>query len=308
MDTSNDLNQLMIARRLMLDAQQFEVNRKGKRTVKKTLKQKMDQDQALISGNTPAATIGAQKTQMKTDDTQIKLSELIAQLKELSKQQVDIKTSQVQVSVQQVVEREASFRYTVLEKVEGLVRNSQTMAETDRYSFEFSDGVTFKITDKWNNRSTTIWGDPHVDVDDVEGTYNGDFKDLKTSDSHTTFMLLDGTRVSFTARDEGVIERVDIFNGSQHLGGVGQASASWNQESGLFAAEVDANVGMAASLPKGDTVYAGGDGNDWFASSGELLWGKTTAAAVNSRPYSVMQFEYRETITEQISMQVNKQV
>lgn len=89
--------------------------------------------------------------------------------------------------------------------------HDQNYAKSNSYLFKFTDGSTFTILDKWSNKSTTIWGDPHVDVSDVEGASDGDFKDLKTSDEFTTFMLGDGTRVTFKAKDAGIIERVDIF-------------------------------------------------------------------------------------------------
>ncbi|PKO13789.1 MAG: hypothetical protein CVU39_17335 [Chloroflexi bacterium HGW-Chloroflexi-10] len=308
MQISNNLDQLVIGRRLILHAQRSEDQRKGKRIEEKSAKDEMDEDRALISGNVPVEGVTTQSPQQKTENVDIKLSDLFARLKEFENQQPGNAAQQVQVNFEQVIEREASFRYTVLEKVDGLVRRSQTLAETDRYSFEFSDGTTFKITDKWSNRSTTIWGDPHVDVDDEEGNLDGDFQDLKGSDSHTTLMLLDGTQVSFTAKDNGIIEAVDIYKGSQHLNGIGEASTKWNMQNGLFASQVENGAGNSSAVPKGDTVYAGGDGNDWFTSSGQLLWGKTTSPIVNTRPYATMQLEYRERITQQISVQVNKQV
>jgi hypothetical protein len=305
MDVSGNMDQLMVVRRLMEYARRAEDKRKGKQVEEKTAKDEMEEDQVLLSGSASSAKVEGQYAAPNTDDVQIKLSELIARLKELNSQSGGSASQEIQVSYQQTVEQELSIRYSELERVDGLVRRSQTLAETDRYKFEFSDGITFKITDKWSNRSTTIWGDPHVDVDDVEGTFNGEFSDLKDSDTHTTLMLLDGTRVSFTARDNGVIEAVDIYKGSQHLGGIGAASAAWSMEDGLFAKQVDSGSG-SSSTPMGDTVYAGGDGNDWFTAGGSLLWGKTTGPVVKTRPSAVMQLEYREKISTQFSVQVNR--
>jgi hypothetical protein len=144
-------------------------------------------------------------------------------------------------------------------------------------------------------------------VDDLAGNQDGDFQDLKKSNTQTTMMLQDGTRVTFTALDNGVIEAVDIFKGNQHLGGIGEASKNWKLETGLFATRVDQDGGKSSSLATGDTVYAGGDGNDWFTADGRLLWGKTTGPVITSRPFAVMQFEYRESISSQLSVQVNKQ-
>ena len=306
METSNNLSELIIARHLILHAQRAEDRRKGKKVVETSLKDEMDADSVVTGGNAPVGNTGAPITQQKTQDVQIKLNDF-AGIQESNSQQADNLPVQVQVNIQQTVESKASLSYTVLEKVDGLVRLSQTQAETDRYRFDFSDGATFKITDKWSNRSTTIWGDPHVDVNDVEGTQNGDFKDLKTSNSQTTLMLQDGTRVTFTARDDSMIEAVDIFKGNQHLDGIGQASAKWNDEKGLFGPQVNQDAAKASSVPMGDTVYAGGDGNDWFTADGKLLWGKTTGPTVTNRPYAVMQLDYQEKTTQEVNVQVNKQ-
>lgn len=305
MDTSNNLDQLMIAHHLMLLDQQATDRRNGKKVIEKSLKDVMEADSVFLSGNTPTESIKTQPVQPTIEDTKINLSDLSARLKEINSQLGD--SQQIQIDFKQTVEIKASFSYTELEKVDGLVRNSKNEAETDRYRFEFLDGATFKITDKWSNRSTTIWGDPHVDVDDVEGDRDGDFQDLKSSNSQTTFMLQDTTRVTITAQDNGLIEKVDIFNGNQHLEGIGQASPQWNQENGLFASQVDGNNDKASALSTGDTVYAGGDGNDWFTSTGHLVWGKTTGPTVNTRPYAVMQMEYHETINQEAQIQVNKQ-
>ena len=307
MDVSNNLDNLMIARDLINYAQQAQDRRDGKKVDEKTIKEKMEADKVLLSGHVPAAQNDPEVAQQQPEETQIKLSDLIAQLKGLEKQQSEQASVQVQMSFQQTIEREASYSYSVLEKVDGLVRVSKTVAETDRYRFDFTDGSTFKITDKWSNRSTTIWGDPHVDVDDVAGNYDGDFKDMKGSNTETTMMLQDGTRVTFTARDEGLIDEVDIYKGTQHLNGIGQDSRLWSEAKGLFSTAVDSKTASSSSVPMGDVVYAGGDGNDWFTSAGQLLWGKTTGPAVTSRPYAVMQFEYHEKITQSLSIEVTKQ-
>jgi hypothetical protein len=307
MEINDGLSDLMIARRLIQHAQRTEDKRNGKKVSEKTIREEMEEDQLLLSGGVPADDTYAPASDQPVDDTQIRLAELFSRGKAASENAQESSTQMVQVEYKQVIERSASVRYQALERVDGLVRRSQTLAETDRYRFDFIDASTFKITDKWANRSTTIWGDPHVDVDDVEGNYNGDFQDLKASDMHTTFMLQDGTQVTFTAKDNGIIEAVDIFKGNQHLRGIGAASSQWNEKNAQFATAVQ--EGNSSSItPKGDIVYAGGDGNDWFASSGKLLWGKTTGPAVNSRPLATLQLEYRENISQQLNMTVvNKQ-
>jgi hypothetical protein len=306
MEINDGLNDLMAARRLIQYAQRAEDKRNGKKVDEKTVKAEMEEDQLLLSGSAPAGDAYGQGSAQPVDDTRIRLAELFARGKASGENAQESSTTTVQVEYRQVIERSASLRYQALEQVDGLVRRSQSLAETDRYRFDFIDGSTFKITDKWANRSTTVWGDPHVDVDDVDGSSDGDFQDLKTSDMHTTFMLQDGTQVTFTARDNGLIEAVDIFKGNQHLKGVGAASPQWNEKTTLFASPV-AEGTSSSSVPQGDIVYAGGDGNDWF-SGGKLLWGKTTGPAVNSRPLATLQLEYHESISQQLSMTVvNKQ-
>jgi hypothetical protein len=302
------LSDLTVARRLIRYAQRMEDKRNGKEVEEKTAKEEMEEDQLLLSGGKVESEAYGQVSGQPADDTWIRLADLFSRGTGEVQDEKKSKAQVVQVDFKQVIERSATVRYQALERVEGLVRRSQTLAETDRYRFDFVDGATFKITDKWANRSTTIWGDPHVDVDDVEGSSNGDFQDLKASDMRTTFMLQDGTRVTFTARDNGIIEAVDIFKGNQHLKGIGAASAEWNEKTGLFSIPVD-DASAASNTPMGDTVYAGGDGNDWFTGGGKLLWGKTTGPTAINRPLATLQMEYRERVSQQLDVTVlNRQV
>ena len=105
-------------------------------------------------------------------------------------------------------------------------------------------------------------------------------------------MLQDGTRVTFTARDNGIIEKVDIFKGQQHLGGTGAGLKDFNAETGMFAKTVDSAT-SSSSVAMGDTVYAGGDGADWYDASGKLVWGKTTGPGATTRPDAILQMSYR---------------
>jgi hypothetical protein len=282
------------------------VRRKNPHAATKSLKEIFAEDEALIGQEQAASPAGyAPKTTNGTDSIDIRLQDMINKLKELAAiqdnraqgSQPNTTVEEISVSRTQVsVELKATMR--PLERVEGLVRRSRELAETDRYAFEFSDPTHFKITDKWSARSTTIWGDPHVDTNDQEGDYNGEFSDLKESNSHTTLQLMDGTRVTFTARDNGVIEEVDIFKGSQHLSGKGAGAAGLTAENSLFAGAVDT---ASKSIPLGDVVRAGGDGNDWFDSSGKMVWGKTTGSSVISRPSYVLEMEYNRTIIQESS-------
>ena len=207
------------------------------------------------------------------------------------------------VSEEQSIQIEFELRYRSNTPLDGLLIHDRNYAESDRYLFKFADGATFTILDKWTSKSTTVWGDPHVDVDDVQGNSNGDFKDLKASDEFTTFMLSDGTRVTFKARDAGIIEQVDIFKGSQHVRGIGQAAEGYSPESGLFLQTVLQDGKTAAiSTPSGDTVLSGGDGNDWYDSRGNLVWGKTTGPVVTQRPNATLEFMYRQTVSQSVSV------
>ena len=104
---------------------------------------------------------------------------------------------------------------------------SKSMAETDRYRFSFSNnGADLTITDKWSMKNTQIWGDPHIDTNDEEGDFNGEFKDLTNSNAHTTFLLRDGTRVTFKALDTGLIEEVDIIKENAHVKGYDQVQVT----------------------------------------------------------------------------------
>lgn len=305
MQVSDYINDAQIAHRLMEMARRAEAKRSGKK-LDEASEQDEDKDSVELSGSSPSSSVAGSSQSANTEDTQINLSELISKLKELYKNPRQTSV-EVQASFTQKIEIEASLTYMELKRVDGLVRNSEKSAETDRYLFEFQDGITFKITDKWTNRSTTIWGDPHVDVNDEQGNMNGDFKDMDGSNSQTTLMLQDDTRVTFTAKDDGVIEQVDIFKGYQHLLGIGQGSTGWTEDKKMFASGVDTHGAQAMILDKGDTVYAGGDGNDWFTKDGQLLWGKTTGPSVTVRPSALMQMSYKETVTQEATVQVNVQ-
>ncbi len=288
-----------MAYRLMLHSRLIEARNKGDKDAEKAAKAELDKDSAEISTGAKAAQASCSSSSCESslDNVDIRFSDLVRQLHNVGDQSETTQTAQV-FTFQETIETKASVTYYNLEKIDGLVVKNKNLAETDRYRFEFSDGSTFKIVDKWSNRSTTIWGDPHVDTSDEEGSNNGDFKDLKGSDQYTTFMLQDGTRVTFTAKDSGVIENVDIFKDGQHLSGVGSASKSWSEANGLFAKVVDDS---APSVSMGDVVYAGGDGNDWFNAARQLVWGKTTGPAVFSRPNKFIEIKYEQWVSQQFS-------
>jgi len=299
-----------IAYRVMLHMKAIQAKHRGNNKAEKAAKDELDKDSADISSAGKSAQAASLNTTAIGDDlnVSVRLSDLMKIFSEcrcggsIENGGQTVQQTQV-VTFQQTIETEASLTYYSLEPVNGLVVRNRNLAETDRYLFEFQNGSTLKITDKWSNRSTTIWGDPHVDVSDVEGSNDGDFSDLKSSDKYTTFMLADGTRLTFTAKDNGVIEEVNIFKGSQHLVGIGSASESWSEDTALFADKVKNDGTLATSMvPVGDVVYAGGDGNDWFDAAKNLIWGKTTGPEVTTRPSSFFELQYRQRITQSLSV------
>jgi len=304
----NQLNDLVIARRLMIQSQEMLARSKGKDVKLTSAKEAMEEDQLLLSGEVPAGqTLADAKSGPPAQETQINLAELGQKLADIQNhpetglaQQPQADRNQFLMAYQRT-ETELTIRYKSLEQIDGLVLKNDKLAVTDRYQFDFTDGATFKITDKWTGKSTTIWGDPHVDTSDQEGDRNGEFSDLKTSDTHTTLMLEDSTRVTFTARDNGIIEQVDIFKGQQHLTGIGAESKLWGEGNQLFSTKVDTQAdSFRSSIPLGDTLFAGGDGADWYDSSGRLIWGKTTGAGASTRPSDVIEIEYKQATTSQV--------
>ncbi len=300
--SSTDTSNLMVARRLMEIAEKEEARRKGKIVEEKSALDYLEEDQAVIS----ASAIDAQQQPPQIENINVNLSDL--KMTGNTEKQNPVRGNAVEAAFEFVentsVEVRLELRYQSNTPIDGLIVHDQNYAESDRYLFKFADGSTFTILDKWSNKSTTVWGDPHVDLNDMEGSNDGDFKDLKTSDDFTTFMLSDGSRVTFKAKDAGIIEQVDIFKGTQHVKGMGQAAKGYTAESGLFFKNV-LNDGNAAAdaTPTGDVVRAGGDGNDWFDSSNKLVWGKTTAPAVTHRPSATLEFYYRQTVSQTISIQ-----
>ena len=318
---SNSVEDLMVAYHLIRRTEALTAERSGHGSKaglakSKSAKDWLEEDEALLSGQMPEAQKSQAVAQHRAEpaDQRIYLSDLIRRLQEAQKQAAPPApdaASQSETTLEYTsVQTDISLEYRTLTPVEGLVRRNQNLAETDRYQFDFTGGDNFKITDKWSNKSTTIWGDPHVDVSDVEGSRDGEFSDLKSSDTHTTLQLQDGTRVTFTARDNGIIEAVDIFKGNQHLQGLGSGSKDWQAETGLFATPVQNDGQSAASaLAQGDVVRAGGDGTDWFDTAGHLVWGKITGPDVTARPSYVMQMSVSQTLT-QVSFQqttINRQ-
>ncbi len=294
---SSDISNLVAARRLMEMEKDAKARRSGKVVEEKSALDYMQEDQAMISDSAMDAQKQEAGSAPPIENVNINLADLRANVKQAAVQQVVVQESQS-------IEIEMELRYRSNAPIEGLVVHDQNYAESDRYLFKFADGSTFTILDKWTSKSTTIWGDPHVDVNDVEGSNDGDFKDLKSSDDVTTFMLADDTRVTFKAKDAGIIEQVDIFKGSQHVKGKGQAATDFTPETGLFSAKVlQDGASVASAIPQGDVVRAGGDGNDWFDGLGKLVWGKTTGPVVTQRPPATLEFLYRQTVSRSISIQ-----
>ena len=178
--------------------------------------------------------------------------------------------------------------------IDGLKQLDARTVDTGRYLVGFRDMTTLTIYDKQTRLSTTVWGDPHVDLSDEEGNRNGEFSDLVKSDILTTFHLLDGTDVIVNAPDTGAIESVDVYKGDAHARGYGMGlihaaesalSADNRNPGGLYMAggrymaggffsgvDMDTSA-LEPDRALSDVVNAGGDGNDWYDSSGNLVWG-----------------------------------
>ena len=307
---STDMSNLIVARRLLEIAKDEEMRRSGKDVKRKSALDYMQEDQALISDSALDIQRQEASSPPPIENININLSDIHGIAKgngNTAKQNVEQENGAeggFAIVSNQSVEIKMEFRYRSNEPMDGLVVHDQNYAESDRYLYKFADGATFTILDKRTNKSTTIRGDPHIDVNDMEGNNNGDFKDLKASDDVTTFMLGDGTRVTFKARDAGIIEQVDIFKGSQHITGIGEAAKDFSPETGLFNKQVLNNgLSGANTTPMGDTVHAGGDGNDWFDANNNLIWGKTTGPVVTNRPSATLEFYYKQTVSQSISIQ-----
>jgi hypothetical protein len=302
-DGSQFLADAQIANELMKRTKKL-MKKRGKRSFAEIAAEKAEEAaEAKLKAANQASTV--QEAPGKGGNNErIKLADLFSRIDQLNQQsnsdkQADAKTAQVSELTVEHRSTEVEISVNINKPVIGLERVNKNIAQTDRYLFEFRDAATFTIKDKWSGKSTTIWGDPHVDVDDVDGNNNGDFKDLQSSERYTTFMLQDGTRVTFTALDSGIIEKVDIFKDSQHLQGTGGASEDWEKKQ-LFSDEVKNGDGYESSLQRGDVVKAGGDGNDWFNAADQLVWGKTTGPTIYSRPTMALEIKVKQTI-EQLS-------
>ncbi|HNO30453.1 MAG TPA: DUF1521 domain-containing protein [Anaerolineales bacterium] len=301
--SATDLSNLVAARRLLQMAEHEDARRSGRDVEEKSALDYMEEDQALISDAAHETRSQALPSLPQIENLNINLSELHqAHNGEAGPGPKNEAQATHVVENIQSVEIQFELRYHSNTPINGLVVHDQNYAESDRYLFKFADGATFTILDKWANKSTTIWGDPHVDVDDVDGNNNGDFKDLKASSEITTFMLSDGTRLTFKAQDAGIIEHVDIFKGSQHIKGKGAAAKDFTAEAGLFSPTVLTDgMSTASATPLGDVVRAGGDGNDWFDVNNKMVWGKTTGPIMTQRPAATLEFYYKQTVRQAIS-------
>lgn len=311
------IENLKIARQLMRLSGQLELYRNGKKVEVKNVLESLEADEQILSGESRALFASSGITDpgapvLTGANERLQLSDLIQQLQTLSRPSGGQPPAEAAGQVLVVEQQTLTFEWKLVSSpavpVEGLVRHNQNQAETDRYQFLFTAGDSFTLRDKWTNRSTTIWGDPHVDLSDLEGDRNGEFSDLKSSNTQTTLRLLDGTRVTFTAQDNGLIEAVDIFKGNQHLHGEGAASTAWsNPEQQLFARPVaSAAPETSSAVPVGDVVYASGDGNDWVDAAGKLVWGRSTGSAATTRPNSYQQFSYQAQVTQQQLIEISR--
>ena len=263
------------------------------------------------AGSASSAEISTPARSVQVEQQSIELSAMIRQLKELSQNASKPPESlpapaesRTVISTSRQVSVTMEITFNKPGSIPGLVLRNQGTAESDRYHFSFNpNGQEITITDKWSLHSTRVWGDPHVDLDDIEGDRNGEFSDLKASNEQTSFFLQDGTRLTITAADDGLIRKVDIFKGSSHITGTGSGSDQWSEENQLFAPKVLQDGAAASSaLPVGDTVYAGGDGSDWFDRAGKLVWGHTGVPAATRPPAASLEIRYTQTETRSLAV------
>ena len=305
MDGSAGFDNLMIARRLLVYQERFEKKRTDPSFESPSLKEDYEEEQGFIEkSNGSGDKIEISKPDATDQQEIINLGELTKKLDDIRKDSGEgQKPSQATtITFVQKEEIELSVEYMSLVPVDGLAVRSKSMAESDRYRFSFSNnGTDLTITDKGSMKSTRIWGDPHIDTNDEEGDFNGEFKDLTNSNTHTTFLLRDGTRVTFKAIDTGLIEEVDIIKENVHIKGFGAASAE--NEKGFGTNLLDDGVSVNSVIPLGDIVRENGDGNDWYDTTGHLVWGKTTGPIINSRPNFVVNYSFTQKLEQNVAVQ-----
>ncbi|MBI9042856.1 MAG: DUF1521 domain-containing protein [Anaerolineaceae bacterium] len=304
MDTS--ITNLQTARKLMTYAENYAKRKENPAAETVSAREMLEQDKVVLQHTSTVSQDNEIKGNFKIQQVDMKLSEfhqvsIHQESRQIQFQGRNINQKETEIETTETISTEIELKISSWEDVEGLVLRDDKNAETDRYQFEFRSGTELIILDKWTLRSTRIWGDPHIDLNDLKGSNNGDFKDLKGSDYLTTFMLQDGTRVTITALDSGIIEEVDIFKGKQHLHGTGSGSSFWQSGSNFFDKEVTNNgYSETPHLNKGDVIYAGGDGNDWFNSSGFLIWGMKTGPGAISKP----KFDFSMSIQHKVESNI----
>jgi hypothetical protein len=195
---------------------------------------------------------------------------------------------------------EIEMTFSSAQRVDGLLVHNNNQAESDRYLFNFTNGTEFIIIDKWTKCATRIWGDPFINLDDIEGDQNDKFSEEKINISHNTFMLMDGTHVTFIARDNGIIQTIEIVSGSHHIHGSGQAAENWSTSPMFNTNVLSDGITSEIDIPLGDTVFAGGNGNDWYSASGKLLWSCTTSPFINKPPSPKLELMMKQVMTESL--------
>lgn len=159
----------------------------------------------------------------------------------------------------------------------GLNLLAPNIVDTGQYLIGFKNEMSVEIYEKFSRLSTVVWGDPHVDLSDVEGPANGEFSDLKKSDFLTVFSLQDGTKILFTAPDVGLIQSVDILKNGQRMHAVGVGGNAGSAAVAVFSRLKNMDD-IQPLLQQADWVMAGGDGNDWYGPDGKLVWGDALQA------------------------------
>ncbi|MCE1255574.1 MAG: hypothetical protein LWX83_18745 [Anaerolineae bacterium] len=258
--------------------------RENKSAEKETFKNDLDL-LLKITDQTTSSSPGAHVFQIEQES--INLSSLLQQLKQIetqhqqrygtysratAKEDAQVQNSTVLLSQHETVEKELII--TPPHTIEGLLIRPFNHVETDRYLFELSYPLSeLTIIDKWARRSTRVWTDP-----------SSGYSQTEDENLYATFMLMDGSRLTISARAGGnQIVEVDLIKSIQHI------HCGHGQPMKLDTTPYRLNIHLTTdgfeadgNIPRGFVLFAGGDGNDWFTVTGKLIWGHNTNASTYS--------------------------
>ena len=172
------------------------------------------------------------------------------------------------------------------------------LIESDRYFF-FLDfgGSNFTILDKWTTHSTQILIKP------LDDEFSAPFidamntvKDIKSLENIVTFMLMDGTRITIQSKKGDYFRCIDVLKNNFRCHANGSTSEDNVQHSAFFEPAIFEDGYISeATIPRGKTVFAGGKGNDWYDSSGLLIWGKAIKTNIKDPHFPILDSGYVES-------------